>query len=163
MTDVIYINGTGPYACEFTQETQLIQMSSLEDKKPDPNWFVIDDNGHFHAFDMEHGSLPTLTYTEDFIEGGSWEYQCALCREIVVPHFIPGGVVTTTIEGRRSAGFTIPRYNRSIDKHQRVSFYTQDMFGIARVVAFGIDKLWDGQAVSATFECQFVVKRNNDM
>jgi hypothetical protein len=167
MTDVIYINGTGPYAYEFTEDTDYLQMEHYENKKPDPHWFVLDDNGHFHAFNMELETLPTLRYMDGVIcandETVTLEYRCVLCEDLVVPHFFPGGLKTTTIEGPRSAGFTIPRYNRSIDRNQLVSFYTQNMFGIARVVAFGIEKLWDGQTVSATFQCDFVVRRQNDL
>lgn len=164
MTTEIFINNNGPYGYEYTISTEIVNTAVRMGQKPDPEWFHIDNRGHFHAFNLNEGNcLPTLEEVEDVPEGGSWEHRCLLCEDIVSPHYLPGGIVKSVFEGPRSAGFTIPRYNRSVSHYERVSFYTKDMFGIARVVAFGIEKGFDGKSVSATFQCEFVVKRSNDL
>lgn len=159
-TESIFINNNGPYSYEFTEHTELIDSTILKGRKPDPEWFHIDNAGHFHAFNLSEGNcLPTLAESDL----GDLEFYCLLCSELVIPNYLPGGIEKTVFEGPKTAGFTIPKYNRSISHEERVSFYTKDKFGIARVIAFGIEKNFDGKSVSATFQCEFVVKRSNDL
>jgi len=166
----LYIDNHGPFEYEFVMEQSTLTEGCAYNYEPDPQWFHIDSKGHFHAFDFNSTDpLPTLEREEISVEYHGEDvshygiYLCKLCRESIEPNYLDIGLRYDVSQGHTQLGFTIPRYNRSISKEQRVSFYTTHMFGIARVVAFGIEESWDGKNVSVTFEAEFAAKRNHDL
>lgn len=157
MLSGLFINSHGPYDYEYHDDTPEIDVSSLGNPRPDPEWFHIDEHGHFHAFNMEANSLPTLHHDEFGIP------RCTLCNSPVKPHYLAVRIRTETITGPKSIRLTVPNYNRDIGHDDRVSFFTQAMFGIARVGGFSFTHFNEGVTISLTLACEFIAKRNNDL
>lgn len=162
----MYINNRGPYVYDFTIDSVRIESPFLTQPHPDSAWFHIDTQGHFHAFNTGDGAsrLPTLEVVgaEDPDYCPTFHYQCILCGERVIPHFFPGGQIQIkTMEGAKRAIITLPRYNQSVAYGDRVSFYTPEMFGIARVEGIRISGNFDGQNVCVDLSCEFVVERGS--
>lgn len=153
----LFINNQGPYTYEYSDDTPEVDISSLGGPRPDPEWFHIDDHGHFHAFNLADGTLPTLHRDEFGIA------RCILCPNRVDPHYLAGIFKTETMEGSRSITLTVTAYDRDIGYGERVSFYTQDMFGVARVGGFNFTGTFDGKSVCLVLQCEFMVRRTNDL
>ncbi|MFI6737428.1 hypothetical protein ACIBI9_31270 [Nonomuraea sp. NPDC050451] len=159
MLEGLFIDNKGPYAYEMRDETSHIEGYSLSSPQPDPAWSHVDTQGHFHAFNLENGglALPTLIYNEYGVP------HCAICNEFVEPHFLAGGITHESIPGPKRVSITVPRYNRDVNHGDRVSFYTREMFGIAKVTGFHFIGTFDGKSVCLDLACEFIVKRNNDL
>lgn len=140
----MFINNIGPFKYDMESETEAIEVPpSSSDNKPDPNWYQIDSNGHFHMFDAQGGTLPTLKYVIEEVdeEITRSEYQCAICNEVVEPSYIPDGsnVYRRFIPGPTHTRFIVHEYTGTINSSERVSFYTSDMFGIAVVSSIQLE------------------------
>jgi hypothetical protein len=96
-TAEITVNNGQPMPGELNIEYQIIDVTSSTATKPAMSWTVIDDQGHFHAYD-DKGELPTLIARGRHIEcdgscGGVCEgegydiveYFCAICGQQIEP------------------------------------------------------------------------------
>jgi len=103
-TAEIIINNGQPMPGQLNVEYEIIDVTSSTATKPAMSWTLIDDQGHFHAYD-DQGELPTLIRrvrhvdcdgAHDFLdEDGECEgydiveYFCAICDQQIEPERVP--------------------------------------------------------------------------
>lgn len=162
----LFINNHGPY--EFTMETntELIDVTSLGGNYiVDPEWFTIDRKGHFHAYDVKSDSLPTLKavtehvpeYDPDGLEPRT-HYECLICNEVIEPNLVISDK-RATIAGPTLNTILVSNYRGSIDVGDRVSFYTVDYFGFARVTNIHCSATTTGINVEVDMMADFIARK----
>jgi hypothetical protein len=166
----IFINNIGPFDYVMQSDTELINVETLGDAlEIDPEWFHVDEKGHFHAFNMDNQATPTLKYvTETFDDG--WdessilsEHRCIICDAKVVPNYlVRRKPPSETISGPTTTKFTIDRYTHDAHMGQQVSFYSGLMFGLARVTHVHVNReRMESLRFSVEFTCQFLARRGS--
>ena len=81
---------------DWTIEQEQIDVTPERTTKPDPKWFDVDRQGHYHAFsDDERDLLPTLRATVTGEENPIVTYRCRICNMEIKPVW-----VTTRTIGR---------------------------------------------------------------
>jgi len=94
----VSVNNAEPVPGEMCVDHEWIDASAATASKPDPRWFVVDQLGHYHAFDNDD-NLPTLKPVsvdvpcngcgDNGCEGYTvTEYHCELCDEVVEPRYM---------------------------------------------------------------------------
>lgn len=86
------------------------KRASAQVSEPDVEWSHVDENGHFHAFDIHTNELPTLNArrVEVSCDGGcgdtecdgykTTQYSCHICGEQVEPNWITATRTVTVTE-----------------------------------------------------------------
>ena len=90
----VMINGGPRLYGRLEMTRELVEVTS--ETKPDLQWEMVDNTGHFHAYDAD-GELPTLRDEGN----GSPEYRCRICEQVIQPRRLPGPGVKT-VYGRQS-------------------------------------------------------------
>lgn len=165
-THGIYLNNLGPYEYTMRQDTDLIDVTTLGDKLDiDPEWFHIDENGHFHAFNMDNQLTPTLKYVTETIETGEWldsvtaEHRCIICNVKVEPNYIvTAKPPIETVPGMTTTTFDIRTRMFACSVGEQVSFYSGLMFGFARVTHISVRS----EHQEITFQCEFLARRGSN-
>jgi hypothetical protein len=148
-TETFSVNGGPAVLGELRIDEQVEWVRSERATKPDPTWELVDEAGHFHAFD-EGGKLPTLIATSvpmpcdgscGGVCGGEGytvtRYTCRACEQEIEPRWIPDMAARTT-------GVPVPlmkewtlvlRGDHDLAElpHDRVSIRGQDGFGFGWV------------------------------
>jgi hypothetical protein len=107
-TDTFSVNGGPPVLGELRIDQPVEWVRSERATKPDPTWELVDEAGHFHAFDSD-GKLPTLIGTRvpmpcdgscGGVCGGEGytvvRYTCRACEQEIEPRWIPDMAARTT-------------------------------------------------------------------
>lgn len=177
----LYINNQGPYEGTLHVETASVEATTIGDHRvPDYEWFVIDNAGHFHSFNLDTGSLvpPTLRVVETTVESDHvcncpdcdqrYEnpiktYQCNLCGEEVQPNFKEvASVAPFYIPGRKSA---VLKFNSIAPPNLKigevVSFRTKEHFGTGTVLQPTLSKGGSGDlpGIEINIACSFIATR----
>jgi hypothetical protein len=166
----MFIDNVGPFDYTMIKDTELINVESNGDQLDiDPEWFHVDDKGHFHAFNVDTQLTPTLkhvTETIDEVWGESSvlnEHRCIICNATVVPNFIiRHSPIRKTITGPTTTKFTIDRYTHYASLGQQVSFYSGLMFGFARITHVHVNsERMESLRFRVEFTCQFLARRGS--
>lgn len=142
-TAEITVNNGQPMRGRLNIEHQIIDVTSSTATKPAMSWTVIDDQGHFHAYDNQ-GELPTLTARSRHIEcdgacggvcGGEGydiiEYFCAICDQQIEPERVPD-TGQKSIPGRMSWEVQIqPEQEITGKVTVRIANGDKTLFGVA--------------------------------
>ena len=146
----LFVNGKPVERATFEITREMVDVTTLPGRKPDPKWAHIDKAGHYHAFNM-NGELPTLDARyADVRTFGDYEAEdvfvgwfCAICGEYVEPRYIPDGrgSFVESAPGRQMWGgeFWLPVVNGILSSGTRVSIRLPAMnrFGIAEITTAG--------------------------
>lgn len=172
ITHGMFINNVGPFDYTMQKDTSYIDVSSIGDSlEVDPEWFHVDDKGHFHAFNMDTQLMPTLKHVTETIDG-TWgesivvsEHRCIICDATVVPNYlVRHRPPVETIPGLTTTKFTIDHYTHDTHMGQQVSFYNGLMFGFARITHVHVDNIRANGAISVNveFTCDFIARRGSN-
>lgn len=163
LTATASIDGGETMPCSVECEVERIDVSTAFATKPDPNWELVDEAGHFHAYD-HGGDLPTLKAVESAqpctgvcdhdCEGWSiTEYHCGLCDVVIEPRRIPDGMFRT-IPGRSRWTVTV---QGEAPRGQRVSIVVRvgetTYFGFGQVHSTSDWGLGDKAHATAVLDC----------
>jgi hypothetical protein len=155
----------------YEVDQQVLDISSDRATKPDPAWSLVDDAGHFHAFDAD-GSLPTLDGTRvpmpcDGSCGGVCEgegysvtrYTCRACGQEVRPVWVPDVAArTATMPGMKDWSVQVEFHDQPPPQWKRddlVSVRLEDdpegvRFGLGYCVGRSVARGLDGVVVTVT-------------
>lgn len=155
-TAEITINNGQPMPGMLNVEYQIIDVTSANATKPAMSWTLIDDQGHFHAYD-DKGELPTLAtrsrhvecdlshddddlYLGDDCEGYDVvEYFCAICDQEIQPERVPD-TGQKSIPGRMMWSVRIqPQEEIKGKVTVRVMTGDKTLFGVAYARTLGME------------------------
>lgn len=171
ITHGMFINNIGPFVYTMQQNTNYIEVTSLGDSlEIDPEWFHIDENGHFHAFNMDTQLMPTLKFVTEGFDSEVWgdfaivEHRCIICNVKVEPNYlVRHRPPVEAIPGLTTTKFTIDQYPHDARMGQQVSFYTGLMFGFARITHVHVNPARENGriTVDVEFTCDFLARRGS--
>jgi hypothetical protein len=166
----MFIDNVGPFDYTITRDTELIDVTSLGDTlEIDPEWFHIDEKGHFHAFNVDTQLTPTLKHVTETINDISGfdvvtsEHHCIICNAVVTPNYVfRDSPLRKTVAGPTTTKFTIDRYTHYASLGQQVSFYSGLMFGFARITHVHVNsERMESLRFRVEFTCQFLARRGS--
>jgi hypothetical protein len=145
-TAEITVNNGQPMHGRLNIEHQIIDVTSSTATKPAMSWTVIDDQGHFHAYDNQ-GELPTLVEHIRHVDCDEWhdflredtecegysiaEYFCAICDQQIEPERVPD-TGQKSIPGRMSWEVQIqPEQEITGKVTVRIANGDKTLFGVA--------------------------------
>lgn len=168
----LFINNIGPHQYQLEVNQELIEVTSMDSKKPDPHWFTIDNQGHFHTF-ADDDSLPTLemhteetpswytldrlcTYCDSFHANSPVSYyRCRLCQDVVAPNYVadhsPG---SDMIPGLVTIFLTVEHFGQNVEIGETVSWYNKTHFGTGKVMSIHLKT-----GVELLIACDYMAKR----
>jgi hypothetical protein len=168
----MFINNVGPFEYTMQKDTQFIDVTDLGDTlEVDPEWFHIDENGHFHAFNMDTQLTPTLKHVTETVDeywGGSTvvdEHRCVICNASVTPNYVVRHAPPLkTISGPTTTTFVIDKYAHDAHMGQQVSFYSGLMFGLAHITHVHVTPWseYNTIKVKVEFTCDFLARRGSN-
>jgi hypothetical protein len=168
----MFINNVGPFPYTMQKDIEFIDVTSFGDSlEIDPEWFHVDEKGHFHAFNMDTQLTPTLKHVTETIDDEAGynvvtnEHRCILCNATVVPSYlVRHRPPSESIIGPTTTKFTIDHYTHSTHMGQQVSFYSGLTFGFARVTHVHVENMrMDGTiGANVEFTCDFLARRGSN-
>ena len=111
----ISIDGAPPVKGTLSTGVDQIDVTTMTESRPDPEWSMVDALGHFHAWDAD-GKLPTLKavsvhqpcaggcgHDDDGCDGyDTTEHRCLICDQTVAPQsIVTSNLYRRTIPGRK--------------------------------------------------------------
>ncbi len=171
----VWINGYGPRIGNLSIDQERLDVTTFgESKIPDPEWTYVDQNGHFHAWNLEVADRPKIftaderfeirtnahsvepgTYCEACEYGDTYSISlgwfCVLCaKKIPNPGLAPDPNPVTSAPGRKTWQIEFENQDGFPGLSRILQGQDQCSIRIPRIHAFGIASCsrftWDGAA-----------------
>ncbi len=164
----VWINGHGPRIGNLSIDQERLDVTTFgESKVPDPEWTYVDQNGHFHAWNLEEEGRPRIFTADERFEirygihcdscEERIEYEvslgwfCVLCNEAIPnPGLAPDPNPVTSLPGRKTWEITFENQDGFPGLGEILQGQKQCSIRIPRIHAFGIASCsrfsWSGAA-----------------